>query len=147
MTTTPTPSGFPAASLRRRLVALIYEAFLLVAVLFFAAFLPQWALIAAGWPAPGWVGWLNIFAVSAFYFIWHWRHGGQTLAMKTWRIRVVSRGAVPPAPSIWLKRFLWACPSVLSGIGLIWALFDREHQFLHDRLAGTRIELVPRDPD
>ena len=32
---------------------------------------------------------------------------------------------------------------VLGGIGIIWALFDREGQFLHDRIAGTRIARLP----
>ncbi len=34
----------------------------------------------------------------------------------------------------------------VSGVGLGWALFDRDRQFLHDRLAGTRLVLVPPRP-
>jgi hypothetical protein len=33
----------------------------------------------------------------------------------------------------------------VSGIGLGWALFDRDRQFLYDRLAGTRLVLVDRN--
>ena len=46
----------------------------------------------------------------------------------------------------WL-RYALAWPSVLlCGIGLWWALIDRDRQFLHDRLAGTRIILLPTPP-
>jgi uncharacterized RDD family membrane protein YckC len=33
---------------------------------------------------------------------------------------------------------------VLFPASIAWALFDRERQFLHDRLAGTRLVSVPR---
>jgi len=37
-------------------------------------------------------------------------------------------------------RYLIAWPSVLFfGIGLLWAIFDKDHLFLHDRLAGTKV--------
>jgi len=43
-----------------------------------------------------------------------------------------------------LRRYIWALVSVgLGGTGFAWALLDRERQFLHDRLAGTRIIFVP----
>jgi uncharacterized RDD family membrane protein YckC len=32
---------------------------------------------------------------------------------------------------------------VLGVVGLLWALVDRDRQFLHDRLAGTRLVAVP----
>jgi len=32
----------------------------------------------------------------------------------------------------------------LAGAGFWWALFDRDRQFLHDRLLGTRLIRVPR---
>jgi uncharacterized RDD family membrane protein YckC len=61
--------------------------------------------------------------------------------MQTWGIRVVD--ATQDNPPHWRRaalRYLLSWPSVLlCGAGLIWALFDRERQFLHDRLAGTRV--------
>jgi uncharacterized RDD family membrane protein YckC len=69
--------------------------------------------------------------VFAAYFLWCWLRGGQTLAMKAWHIRLVG---VTPARAI--MRFLLLA---LLPVSIAWALFDRDRQFLHDRLAGTRL--------
>jgi uncharacterized RDD family membrane protein YckC len=83
----------------------------------------------------------HLFLVLLGYFLWFWSHGGQTLAMKTWKIRLVAAGvAAAPRRRQLLLRYLLCWPSLLCyGGGLFWALFDRERQFLHDRLAGTRL--------
>ena len=97
---TGTTPGLP-----RRLASMVYEAFLLFAVAFFAA-----------------------------YFLWCWLRGGQTLAMKAWRIRLVDVTALKA-----LVRFGLALVLVPTLISIVWSFFDRERQFLHDRLAGTRL--------
>jgi uncharacterized RDD family membrane protein YckC len=81
-----------------------------------------------------------VFLVMGVYFIWYWHHRGQTLAMQTWKLKLVSANSFPPRlPQLYL-RYLLCWPSLLLyGTGLIWALFDRDRQFLHDRLSGTRI--------
>jgi uncharacterized RDD family membrane protein YckC len=64
--------------------------------------------------------------------------------MKTWRLRLVSRdgGGVPL--SLAVLRFVLALAGYgLAGISIVWVLFDCERQFLHDRLANTRIVRVP----
>ena len=59
---------------------------------------------------------------------------------------VTSTGGVVSVTQAWL-RYALAWPSVwLAGIGLWWALLDPDRQFLHDRLAGTRIILLPPSP-
>lgn len=113
-----------------------YEAILLFAVAFFAAWLFFFASggrdTTAGWPRHL----LQVFIALVFcgYFLWCWLRGGQTLAMKTWRVRLVD---VTPAKA--LLRFLLAIVLVPTGISIAWAFFDRDKQFLHDRLAGTRL--------
>lgn len=74
------------------------------------------------------------------YFVWQWRHGGRTLPMRTWRLRLVARDGGPLTLRHGIYRYLLAALGLaLFGTGLLWALIDRERQFLHDRLAGTRI--------
>jgi len=122
----------------RRLASMLYEAILLFAIAFFAGF--AFYSASSGAPLEGWVRLAHqvlIVAVFAAYFLWCWLRGGQTLAMKAWRIRLVE---VSPRKA--LLRFLLALALVPTGISLLWALFDRERQFLHDRLAGTRLVLV-----
>ncbi|MBI4756987.1 MAG: RDD family protein [Betaproteobacteria bacterium] len=130
------------ASIRRRLAGILYEALLLVGVLALTFLVPH-LILGAIWQVsvPGWAAWLHIFVVLGAYFTWYWCRGGQTLAMQTWRMRVVD-AASGRAPSLHqaLLRYCLSWPSLLfGGAGLVWALFDPERQFLHDRLAGTRI--------
>lgn len=128
------------AGLRRRLLSLVYEVLLLLAVLVIASF--PVAPIVQALPAP----WgrhfqqLYLLAVAGGYLVWFWTHGGQTLAMKTWRIRLVSAtGDTVGGRQAWLRYALAVLGLAACGLGFLWALWDRERQFLHDRLAGTRL--------
>ena len=118
---------------------MLYEAILLFAIAFLSAWVFQFAagtLEIAGWRRH--LLQLFMLAVFAAYFVWCWRRGGQTLAMKTWRIRLVTKDGHRALPArAALLRFAWALFLVPSGIGILWALVDRDRQFLHDRLAGS----------
>jgi len=128
------------ATLARRALGLVYEALLLTAIVF-AGSLPFVVLahdtnreIARP------LFRFYLVALAGLYFAWQWRHGGQTLAMKTWRMRIVTREGAPLTWRHALKRFCYALPGVLLfGAGFLWALVDREELFLHDRLAKTKI--------
>lgn len=128
----------------RRLAAMVYEALLLVAVWFFATlFYLQFRDPQA---EPGLLYFrLYLLVVSAAYFTWFWTHGGQTLAMKTWRIRLVDvQGRPLGLPRATARFFLAVLGFACLGLGFLWALWDRESQFLHDRLAGSRlVSVVP----
>lgn len=129
-----------SASLPRRLAAMVYESLLLTAVLFVAAFL---FVSVARTPPQGTTRLLfqlYLLGGAGAYFIWFWLHGGQTLAMKTWRIGLVAADGRRLRWPRALLRFALALASVgVLGIGLLWALVDRDKQFLHDRLARTRL--------
>jgi uncharacterized RDD family membrane protein YckC len=127
--------------LRRRIASMAYETLLLLGVLSVSFMVPHLALgLGFSIVLPGYVLLIHVVLVLGAYFLWYWHHGGQTLAMQTWKLRIVGANGLPaPFPRLVL-RYLLAWPSVLFyGAGLIWALFDRDRQFLHDRLAGTRI--------
>jgi uncharacterized RDD family membrane protein YckC len=129
-----------AAGLPRRTMALLYEALLLAAVLLIGA-LP-FVMLAAGLPAGVTRTPFQLYLVvlTGAYFTWQWRHGGRTLAMKTWRLRLVTRDGRPLEWRHALRRYFAALAgTLLLGAGFLWALLDREGLFLHDRLAGTRI--------
>jgi uncharacterized RDD family membrane protein YckC len=126
----------------RRLAAGLYDGLLLLAILFAAGFVFIVLFGSAVYPPMRHVFQIYLLVVMAAYFTWFWIHGGQTLAMKTWHLRLVSSngGAVPVQKA--LLRFLLAFAGLsLLGAGWWWALFDREGCFLHDRLAGTRVIL------
>ena len=118
---------------------MVYEALLLFAVAFFAG----WIFFFASGGRDATAGWLRhalqlfVLVVFAAYFLWCWLRGGQTLAMKAWKIRLIE---VTPAKAI--LRFFCSLILVPTGISLLWALFDKDRQFLHDRLSGTRLVLA-----
>jgi uncharacterized RDD family membrane protein YckC len=150
-------------SLRRRLACFIYEGVLLFGVLMLAAYL--FSSLAQQRHALAGRGLLQfyLFLVLGIYFVWFWTHGGQTLAMKTWRIRLVTRdgGAVSQARALarYVLSWLWFMPALLvawaSGWLPLWVQFaclgvgvclyaalsraDADRQFLHDRLCATRL--------
>ena len=120
---------------------MLYESFLLSGVLFFAFFVPHLLLgLIWGIDVSGSLRWLHVVLVLWVYFGWLWKRNGQTLAMQTWKIRLVSASGLPLTTRQLALRYALAWPSLLAcGIGILWAFFDRDRQFLHDRLAGTRL--------
>jgi len=154
-------SELQAPALARRMACWLYEGMLLFGVVFIAGYL--FSALSQTRHAldnrPGLQAFL--FLVLGIYFTWFW-HRGQTLAMKTWHIRVVDTQGRPLAQSRAFSRYLaswlWFLPPLVGtwpwhlpalevavltlGWVAIWALLSRFHpqrQFLHDALAGTRL--------
>jgi uncharacterized RDD family membrane protein YckC len=130
------------AGIARRFGSLAYEALLLTAILFIGTwvFLFFAQSLNDALARPMLQVWL--LGMSGVYLVYCWTHGGQTLPMKTWRIRLVTQGggAVPMRTAI--KRYLFALVSLgACGLGFAWAWVDPDQQFLHDRLAATRLVL------
>ena len=120
---------------------MLYESLLLCAVIFFAGLL--FYAISGGGGASGWLRHAfqaYLFLVIGLYFTISWLRGGQTLAMQTWKLRVVGAEGAKITSRQAILRYVCAWPCVgLLGIGILYAAFDRDRQFLHDRLAGTKI--------
>jgi uncharacterized RDD family membrane protein YckC len=138
----PAEAGLPTAGLGRRAMAMLYESLLVFAVAFFAGWLFFTVAGETRSAIQRHVFQAYLLLVIGTYFVLCWRRGGGTLAMRTWRLRLVRRdGARIGLAQAW-SRYALACLSLLlAGAGFLWALVDRDRQFLHDRLAGTRIVL------
>jgi len=119
---------------------MVYESLLVLGLAFFAGlvFLGATGANPSGWTRHGFQ--LYLFLVIGLYFVGFWRRGGQTLAMKTWKLRLVGADGSRITLLQAMLRYVCAWPCLLlGGIGILYAPFDRQRQFLHDRLAGTRI--------
>lgn len=134
------PPVLHAAGIGRRLASMLYESLLVFAIAFFAG------LLFYGAASGQLVGSLRhvfqayLVVVLGLYFVRCWHQGGQTLPMKTWGLKLVRTDGGPISIQRGALRYSLACLSVLcAGVGYVWALIDRDGQFLHDRLAGTRI--------
>lgn len=126
--------------LGRRLLSLIYEILLLIAVILLAggaaAALAQ--ITSPAYTRP--ITQMIAVTACAAYFAWQWHSRGQTLPMKTWRMRLETvDGLRVTVPRALLRAALATAGYLLLGLSVIWAFIDRDRQFLHDRLAGTRL--------
>lgn len=131
--------------LGRRLLCLVYEALLLTAVILLAGGIATALAQATAIAFPRILTQSIVMMVCAGYFATQWRHSGQTLPMKTWRIRLETvSGTRLTLPQALLRLVLATIGYLAMGISILWVLADRDRQFLHDRLAGTRLVTVPR---
>jgi len=154
-----------APSLRRRMAAFVYEGLLLfgiglvpgaIGALFFA-------LTGQRHPLQSETS-LRVITlfIYAVYFTWFWSSRGQTLAMQTWHLRVVTAGGERLTQARALCRFVAACAwfapaavlahlngwtgwSALAAVAIgviayaLLALLHPQRQFWHDALCGTRL--------
>ena len=159
----------PLAGIARRYAALLYEALLLLALVFITSYLLT-PLVSPGSTSSGSlvvpstagriISFVSLFMLGAAFFGWSWSEGRRTLPMKTWRLALVTNDGAPLSRRLALVRYVaaWIGPALAvvvyalvapSGFGaLAWplvainwlaAFVDPERQFLHDRMAGTRI--------
>jgi uncharacterized RDD family membrane protein YckC len=144
-------AGVPSAGFGRRFAALIYDGFLLAAllmtytgvVLIFTrrAVLPE---IYGPWVYLYRAG---LIAVIAAYYVLNWIRSGQTLGMRAWRLRVVSEAGLRLNAISALLRF--ACGFLAwppAALGILWLYVDPDHLAIHDRLSRTRVVRVKRSP-
>ncbi len=83
---------------------------------------------------------LFLFYISYLYFAWHWVNGGQTLGMRAWHIKLISRGRDPMSWGSATARFFLALLSLVSfGLGFALAFFDKESCAFHDRYSNSRL--------
>ncbi len=140
-----------APGLLRRLAAILYDTLLVFGLLLLATMvvtLPVGILAgeAASQALPGnllFRLWLAL--VPPAFFLLFWLKGGQTLGMRSWRLRVVRSDGAALTLSDALKRLLGALLSWLPlGLGYLWILVDRDRLAWHDRLSGTRLVLLKK---
>lgn len=158
------PVSAATPSLRRRLACFIYEGVLLFGVVMVPgliyAVLTRQTHALVGTQGLQW----SVFIVVGAYFILCWSRSGQTLAMQTWRIRLVGPSgqpvSVPRAAARYLLCWMWFAPAlltlhftglhgsgalallamvagVLAYAGLTWLHPDR--QYWHDAVCRTRL--------
>jgi uncharacterized RDD family membrane protein YckC len=131
-------NGIPGIG--RRLLSLVYELLLLTAVILLAAGVATALAHSTGFVYPRGLTQLVVTSACLGYFTWQWHGRGQTLPMKTWKIRLETMAGGRVSVARALLRAILSVPGYgLFGVTVLWALIDRENQFLHDRIAGTRL--------
>lgn len=166
------PAPSEPAGLTRRGASLCYEGLLLSAILLVAGFaaLPLVSPSASGGvatadrlyvPPAGARAFVLFYyiAVTGLYFVAFWSSGRRTLPMKTWGLALIQvdgravdlRHAIVRFAAAWIGPVAGLCGYVFAGrwgllaalVNFGWAWVDPDRQFLHDRIAGTRIVRRP----
>ena len=167
-------SALPAPQFWRRVSCCLYEQLVLLGVIALTFLVPNLGLgILFGVSLPSWLTFLYLYSVLGVYFVWYWTKSGQTLAMQTWRIRMIDANGfnLTRRQAIWRYVYgsLWIVPCVflqwifhlekwqiiemLFAVALfIWPLsifLDRRstslRQSLPDRLANSRLVELPKN--
>jgi len=142
---TPSPKS-AAPGLLRRLAAIFYDWLLLIGVMIVAGLPVVWLMGGApsNWTTQAAFR-LYLMAITYGFFAWFWTHGGQSLGMRVWRLRLVSDEGGPASWRQASGRFLAALLSLAClGLGFLWVIHDRDRRAWHDRLSGTHLELLPK---
>ncbi len=131
----------------RYLAAMLYDALLLIAILFCATvpllFITGGTAIRTGHPGYN----LYLFSIAFVYFTWFWTRIGQTPGMRCWRVRIQNKNDALPDWRQAGYRFLSATVGLIAGgLGFLWAFIDSEHRTIHDRCSDTTLMLMEK-PD
>ena len=153
-TAMPAAAPRPQALILRRLMALFYDFWPMLAVWMLISLLFNVAYTVAGHDqrdilatlSPlGALLWLCCWLATGAYAVHSWRRGGQTLGMRPWRIRVTAiDGSTPCTRTLWLRYAVATLSLLAGGLGFWWAWLDRSRLTWHDRGAATRLTRVPK---
>lgn len=121
--------------LLRRLLAFLYDCFLLIALFFavtaVALFLNDGKAIESVLYK------LTLLPIAGVFFVWFWKNGGQTLGMRAWRIKLVNNEGSAAGWTQCTLHFVFGV--VFFGFTYLFMLLNRQQSALHDHLSNTRI--------
>lgn len=150
------PTTYPNAGVFRRFAAMIYDTLLLMAIsIGYYALAVLINVLIQGAPIAGqkihWGNWsLLIFSgwivLLGYFFCFFWRRSGQTLGMRSWRMKVVNQDLRLASTAQCVLRCVIAPISLgVFGLGYFWRWLDPQQLTLHDRLSKTRVIVLPKE--
>ena len=153
---TETTPSLPTAGLIRRLLAIVYDSLLLLGIAFAygvlvtvvrVAVLGRDELTYANLPMAVHIfNWLILWLLAAGYYVLCWTRRGQTLGMKSWRLKVENLdGGALSMKTAWLRAALALVSAIPFALGYLWCLADRRRGCWHDIWTGTRVVVLPKE--
>ncbi len=85
---------------------------------------------------------ISLWFTSGIYLIYCWANGGQTLAMKAWKIKLINKKNKSNLNFFTLRYLLSTLSLIFLGLGFLYMLFDKKNRYLHDRILGSKIIFV-----
>ncbi len=124
----------------RHLAIATYDALLLLAVLFLATAIVLPFNSGEAFTANQYLFPCYLLTISFIFYGWFWTHGGQTLGMRAWKVKVLTFNHQPISWSQAFIRFMLAFISwAIFGLGYLWKIVDKQNYTWHDRLSKTAL--------
>lgn len=151
-----TEHALPSANLFRRIMAMLYDAFLLLGISFAYGVIVLLIRKLVGddtMQAPSnalqVIIVIGLWFCYALFYVWCWRKTGQTLGMKSWRLQLLQEDQsqdqqLPGWKECWLRCLLAPLSMAMLGIGYLWCLVDKQGDCLHDIYSNTKVVLLPK---
>lgn len=122
-------NNYPAPTIKIRLCVSLYEMLILIGVWALGYLVPSLILgVAFDFRVPSWLAFGHVYLLFGVYFVWYWKKTGQTLAMQTWRVKLVNLDGSLITRNQGLIRFalssLWLMPTVIV-YGLYQVIFQQ----------------------
>lgn len=133
----------PNATTVRRLAAMVYDFFLIVAI-WMLTLTVVIAFVTDGEAATGLLTQFMLLAEMFLFYAYFWRFKGQTLGMQVWKIRTETNEGEMLGWLDALLRFGYA--TITFGVGFVWMVFDKERLTLYDRMSNTRVVYIGDKP-
>lgn len=131
------------ASLVKRSAAILYETLTLIAVWLLCTFVFVMITGNVDTAIERFLLQMVLWIVTGIYFVACWITTGQTLAAQAWKVKVVDAdNALLSLRQALLRYILVNLSLFMFGLGFLWALIDKEHLFLHDRILNTRLIMM-----
>lgn len=124
----------------RHMAVIAYDGLLLLALLFLATAILLPFNSGEAFSSSQYFFPIYLLTISFLFFGWFWTHGGQTLGMRAWKIKVMTLDKKPVTWGVAFKRFClaifsWAC----LGLGFLWKWVDKKNYTWHDRWSNTSL--------
>ncbi|TAK63582.1 RDD family protein [Methylobacter sp.] len=130
----------------RRLTVIFYDLLLLIALLFVATAVLLPLNAGEAFTDQQFFFPIYLLLVSFFFYAWFWTHGGQTLGLRAWKIKVLTLDMKPISWKQALLRFITAIISwSFFGLGFLWILIDKNQRSWHDHLSQTAVFFDTQD--
>ena len=136
--------SFVQPSLFRIFAAIFYDLIVVCGILMVAGFaiVPIYHMVAHqdAIPAGNWFFRVLLYLIVFSYYAFSWQRGGQTIGMKSWKLKLISNNEVPPTLLRYFLRYVGgqlSCAIALLGYIMIW--LGPRHLMLHDLLSQTRM--------
>lgn len=129
------------ASLFRKIAAGIYDIFIIFALLLLATSLALLINQGQSLKPYSFLFTFYLILIIGFFYCWFWTHGGQTIGMQAWKIKVVDQNLNALSWPQAIKRFIFALPCVgFFGLGFLSCLFFNKNKLsVHDFASSTRV--------